>query len=163
MSKLMVRKLLVSLGLAILTALVLMGVIVSGITGLALADGTALSFGAIASHSGLMILCALVFVLGFVVTLVSSLLVPSRRRRYRSSGTAVEEDVDDGRERGVVKWFNIKKGFGFIAWDEGEDVFVHFRSIRGQGHRSLEEGQKVKFTVIQGDKGPQADDVSAVR
>lgn len=163
MSKLMVRKLLVSLGLAILTALVVMGVILSGVSGLALADGTALSFGAITSHSGLMTLCGLLFVWGFVSTFAASLLVPSRRRRYRSSGTAVEEDVDDGRERGVVKWFNIKKGFGFIAWEEGEDVFVHFRSIRGQGHRSLEEGQKVKFTVIQGDKGPQADDVSAVR
>ncbi|WP_028294781.1 cold-shock protein [Oceanobacter kriegii] len=85
------------------------------------------------------------------------------RRRQRSSGTMVEEDVDDGRERGVVKWFNVKKGFGFITWDEGEDVFVHFRSIRGQGHRSLTEGQRVKFTVVRGDKGPQAEDVSAVR
>ena len=74
-----------------------------------------------------------------------------------------ESDVEDGRERGVVKWFNVKKGFGFITWDEGEDVFVHFRSIRGQGHRSLTEGQRVKFSVVRGQKGPQAEDVSAVR
>ncbi|KZZ45627.1 hypothetical protein A3759_19605, partial [Thalassolituus sp. HI0120] len=68
----------------------------------------------------------------FVISLVSAQLVPARRRRYRGSGTIVENDVEDGRERGVVKWFNVKKGFGFITWDEGEDVFVHFRSIRGQ-------------------------------
>ncbi|KZZ41059.1 hypothetical protein A3759_02385 [Thalassolituus sp. HI0120] len=99
----------------------------------------------------------------FVISLVSAQLVPARRRRYRGSGTIVENDVEDGRERGVVKWFNVKKGFGFITWDEGEDVFVHFRSIRGQGHRSLTEGQRVKFTVVRGQKGPQAEDVSAIR
>ena len=100
---------------------------------------------------------------GFVISFVSAQLVPSRRRRYRGSGTVVERDVEDGRERGVVKWFNVKKGFGFITWDDGEDVFVHFRSIRGQGHRSLTEGQRVKFTVVRGQKGPQAEDVSAIR
>ena len=99
----------------------------------------------------------------FVISLVSAQLVPARRRRYRGSGTIVENDVEDGRERGVVKWFNVKKGFGFITWDEGEDVFVHFRSIRGQGHRSLTEGQRVKFTVVRRQKGPQAEDVSAIR
>ena len=99
----------------------------------------------------------------FVISLVSAQLVPARRRRYRGSGTIVENDVEDGRERGVVKWFNVKKGFGFITWDEGEDVFVHFRSIRGQGHRSLTEGQRVKFPVVRGQKGPQAEDVSAIR
>ncbi|WP_420589889.1 cold-shock protein [Bacterioplanoides sp.] len=102
-------------------------------------------------------------VAGFVISLVSAQLVPARRRRYRGSGTIVENDVEDGRERGVVKWFNVKKGFGFITWDQGEDVFVHFRSIRGQGHRSLTEGQRVKFTVVRGQKGPQAEDVSAIR
>ncbi|MBQ0726656.1 MAG: cold shock domain-containing protein, partial [Thalassolituus oleivorans] len=96
-------------------------------------------------------------VLTFLISLGSAFLVPSRRRRQRSSGTIVESDVEDGRERGVVKWFNVKKGFGFITWDEGEDVFVHFRSIRGQGHRSLTEGQRVKFSVVRGQKGPQAE------
>lgn len=98
----------------------------------------------------------------FVSTLLVQMLGGSRKRA-RNAGTVVEEDVEDGRERGVVKWFNVKKGFGFITWDRGEDVFVHFRSIRGQGHRSLAEGQRVKFTVVRGDKGPQAEDVSAVR
>jgi CspA family cold shock protein len=66
------------------------------------------------------------------------------------------------REDGVVKWFNVTKGFGFITRDSGEDVFVHFRSIRGEGHRSLQDGQKVSFNVIESDKGIQADDVTVV-
>ncbi len=66
------------------------------------------------------------------------------------------------RETGTVKWFNESKGFGFIEREQGEDVFVHFRSIRGEGFKTLSEGQKVEFTVTQGDKGPQADDVVAL-
>ncbi|TSA49902.1 cold-shock protein [archaeon] len=64
------------------------------------------------------------------------------------------------RETGTVKWFNDAKGFGFIERNEGEDIFVHFSAIRGEGFRSLNEGQKVEFTVTQGDKGPQAQDVT---
>lgn len=61
---------------------------------------------------------------------------------------------------GTVKWFNDAKGFGFIQQDDGgPDVFVHFRSIRGNGFKSLMEGQKVEYTVTQGQKGPQADNV----
>lgn len=82
---------------------------------------------------------------------------------YRRGGTTVEEDVEDGRERGEVKWFNVKKGFGFITRSNGDDVFVHFRSIRGQGHRSLAEGQKVKFNLVDGQKGLQAEDVSLIK
>jgi len=66
------------------------------------------------------------------------------------------------RETGTVKWFNNSKGFGFIARDHGEDVFVHFRAIVGDGYRSLEEGQRVEFTVTQGQKGPQAENVVVV-
>ncbi|MCD6136911.1 cold-shock protein [Candidatus Bipolaricaulota bacterium] len=66
------------------------------------------------------------------------------------------------RETGTVKWFNESKGFGFIEREQGEDVFVHFRSIRGEGFKTLSEGQKVEFTVTQGEKGPQADDVVAL-
>jgi CspA family cold shock protein len=59
---------------------------------------------------------------------------------------------------GTVKWFDDAKGFGFIQQDEGgPDVFVHFRSIQGNGFKSLMEGQKVEYTVTQGQKGPQAD------
>jgi len=65
------------------------------------------------------------------------------------------------RETGIVKWFNDAKGFGFISRESGEDVFVHFRAIQGQGFKSLKEGQKVTFTVIEGQKGLQADAVEA--
>jgi CspA family cold shock protein len=63
------------------------------------------------------------------------------------------------RETGTVKWFNATKGFGFIQRDNGGDVFVHYSGISGNGYRSLEEGQRVEFTVVQGDKGPQAQNV----
>lgn len=66
------------------------------------------------------------------------------------------------RETGTVKWFNNSKGYGFIEREQGDDVFVHFRAISGDGYRSLEEGQKVEFTVTQGQKGLQAEDVSIV-
>lgn len=63
------------------------------------------------------------------------------------------------RETGTVKWFNTSKGFGFISRDAGDDIFVHFRAIRGEGHRILVEGQRVEFSVMQRDKGLQAEDV----
>lgn len=66
------------------------------------------------------------------------------------------------RETGTVKWFNETKGFGFIQREQGEDVFVHYSSIRGDGFKSLTEGQKVEFILGQGQKGPQANDVVAV-
>ena len=66
------------------------------------------------------------------------------------------------RETGVVKWFNSSKGFGFITREGQEDVFVHYRSIRGEGYRALDEGQQVEFEVTQSDKGPQAQDVTAI-
>lgn len=67
--------------------------------------------------------------------------------------------VKGPRESGKVKWFNATKGFGFITRDQGDDVFVHYRSIRGEGHRTLREGQSVEFVVTKGDKGLQAEDV----
>ncbi|MGY4531140.1 CspA family cold shock protein [Pseudomonas sp. TE3786] len=63
------------------------------------------------------------------------------------------------RETGTVKWFNDSKGYGFIQRESGADVFVHYRAIRGEGHRSLNEGDRVEFAVIDGQKGPQAEDV----
>jgi CspA family cold shock protein len=61
---------------------------------------------------------------------------------------------------GTVKWFNAKKGFGFISDDEGNDVFVHFSALQMDGFKVLEEGEKVQFEVIKGDKGPQAANVT---
>ena len=64
---------------------------------------------------------------------------------------------------GTVRWFSNEKGFGFIAPDEGgDDLFVHYSAITGQGYKSLEENQRVSFVVSEGRKGPQADQVSVV-
>ena len=152
------------IGLALLCAVIVLVAFLLSFNSL-LGDLT-LSSGDVLADVMPLALPMIVFVAGLAGGLIAVFMAGGEsepRRRQRSSGTIVEEDVEDGRERGVVKWFNVKKGFGFITWDEGEDVFVHFRSIRGQGHRSLTEGQRVKFTVVRGDKGPQAEDVSAVR
>ena len=69
--------------------------------------------------------------------------------------------MSDARQTGTVKWFNDAKGFGFITPESGADLFVHFRSIVGSGFKSLQEGQKVTFKVVQGQKGLQADEVQA--
>ncbi len=63
---------------------------------------------------------------------------------------------------GTVKWFNDSKGFGFIEQDEGKDVFVHHSAIQAQGFKSLEEGQRVRFNVVEGDKGLAAENVVVV-
>lgn len=64
------------------------------------------------------------------------------------------------RETGIVKWFNATKGYGFITRDSGGDVFVHYSAINSEGYRSLEEGQRVRFEIIEGKKGLQAQEVT---
>lgn len=64
------------------------------------------------------------------------------------------------REQGTVKWFNESKGYGFITKADGSDIFVHFSSINSEGFKTLKEGQKVEFVVAEGDKGPQAKEVT---
>ena len=66
------------------------------------------------------------------------------------------------RIQGTIKWFNSTKGFGFIAREDGPDVFVHYSAIKGTGYRSLDEGQRVEFTLEQGPKGLQASNVVAL-
>ena len=67
------------------------------------------------------------------------------------------------QETGIVKWFNGSKGYGFIERESGDgDVFVHYSAINSMGFRSLDEGQRVQFTVVQGEKGPQAQDVNII-
>jgi cold shock protein len=67
-----------------------------------------------------------------------------------------------GMPKGRVKWFNDKKGYGFLERDEGDDVFVHYSAIEGEGFRTLYEGQEVEFEITEGPKGPQASKVSLV-
>ncbi|OXM14801.1 cold-shock protein [Paenibacillus herberti] len=62
-------------------------------------------------------------------------------------------------QQGTVKWFNAEKGFGFIEVEGGEDVFVHFSAIQSEGFRTLDEGQRVEFNVVAGNRGPQAENV----
>jgi CspA family cold shock protein len=66
------------------------------------------------------------------------------------------------KQQGTVKWFNGSKGYGFIEREDGEDLFVHYNSIISDGYRTLEEGQRVEFTVVQGEKGLQAQDVVVI-
>ena len=81
---------------------------------------------------------------------------------YKSSPASSSQSYDmTNRDTGTVKWFNTSKGFGFISRDSGDDIFVHFRAIRGEGHRVLVEGQRVEFSVMNRDKGLQAEDVIA--
>ncbi len=60
---------------------------------------------------------------------------------------------------GTVKWFNSEKGYGFITTDEGNDIFVHYSAIKEEGFKTLNEGEKVEFEVVEGDRGPQASNV----
>lgn len=101
---------------------------------------------------------ASLFSLIIIATAVAVHLAANLRLKSRYSSST--QDLGD-RETGTVKWFNTSKGFGFISRDSGDDIFVHFRAIRGEGHRVLVEGQRVEFAVMQRDKGLQAEDVIA--
>ena len=101
---------------------------------------------------------AKLWAISFVSILTASVL-SAKTSGSASSGSDVK--ISGDQERGTVKWFNAAKGFGFITRENGEDVFVHFRSIQGKGHRSLGEGQAVIFSVTEGDKGLQAVDVTS--
>ena len=101
---------------------------------------------------------AAVFVLLLVATSAVQVLSPGV-----APASAVLADIEnDDREIGEVKWFNVNKGYGFITRDNGDDVFVHFRAIRGKGHRTLAEGQKVRYHIVENERGLQADDVTVI-
>lgn len=100
------------------------------------------------------ILLSLLTVVAAVVLHLATNLQPATRSETPTGDMS-------NRETGTVKWFNTSKGFGFISRDSGDDIFVHFRAIRGEGHRVLVEGQRVEFSVMQRDKGLQAEDVIA--
>jgi CspA family cold shock protein len=94
-----------------------------------------------------------IFIPCAIVALISPAIIASGALFKASSGN---------REQGQVKWFNVSKGYGFVTRPSGEDIFVHFRSIRGDGRRVLREGQKIEYSVTDGEKGPQAEDVETL-
>jgi CspA family cold shock protein len=100
----------------------------------------------------------------FTIATISTAMIVGSGRDSRQSSVARTAprtlSGDANRDHGTVKWFNASKGFGFIVKDDGEEIFVHFRSIRGEGRRGLRDGQRVSFVVAQSDKGPQAEDVA---
>jgi len=102
-------------------------------------------------------------VLIFGTSLLSALITTKKsgsNSQINQPNPINSDNSDNSRETGTVKWFNTSKGFGFITRENGDDVFVHFRSIRGQGHRTLIEGQRVEFSITEGEKGLQAEDVA---
>lgn len=104
------------------------------------------------------------FSVATVATAIVVGLVPASRDvgaspRQPRQAAASKTGSAAGREQGTVKWFNSAKGFGFITRDDGDEIFVHFRSIRGEGRRSLQDGQRVAFHTASSNKGPQAEDV----
>ena len=90
----------------------------------------------------------------FIGVLISTCFVSATTNSY--------SEEYDLRETGSVKWFNVKKGYGFITRDQGDDIFVHYRNIEGAGRRSINDGERVSFIVIDGDKGLQADEVMTI-
>ena len=99
-------------------------------------------------------------VMFFAVSIVSALVPSNKGAKKVHFDQPNPLNSDNSRETGTVKWFNTNKGFGFITRENGDDVFVHFRSIQGQGHRTLTEGQRVEFSITEGEKGLQAEDVA---
>ncbi len=94
----------------------------------------------------------------FIAMVVRSLFGNGATSTSSSASTASGGDS----ETGTVKWFNVKKGYGFITRDQGDDVFVHYRNIQGSGRKVISDGQRVKFIVVDGDKGLQADEVETL-
>ena len=103
-----------------------------------------------------------ILVLAIVLTFIKNLArrSTSKSRKTKPAARSSGSSGSSNQTQGTVKWFNYKKGFGFIEQENGEDVFVHHRSIIGTGRKSLREGQKVLMDIVDGDKGLQAENVS---
>ncbi len=87
-------------------------------------------------------------------------VAPLRGERQNKVKRERENQVE--RIQGTVKWFNNAKGYGFLGRDGGADVFIHYSAITSEGYKSLQEGDKVEFEIVQGEKGPQAANVSKI-
>jgi CspA family cold shock protein len=83
-------------------------------------------------------------------------------RAFPGNSARIKEGANVERLKGTVKWFNNAKGYGFLGRDDGPDVFIHYSSITTEGYKSLQEGDKVEFEIVQGQKGPQAANVTKV-
>lgn len=137
-----------------------------------LANSTTFVLGSAQGIAAYIIALVIFTVAGFLAVSLSAKQKSATRSSSgsaaRSQGQSYNDDDDDdyddgspeGDEEGTVKWFNVKKGFGFIVRDSGDEIFVHFRAIRGRGRRVLRQGQLVRFNVVEADKGLQADNVS---
>ncbi len=138
-------------------------IIVSLVIAAAIASVTTLLQGNPLPDLPMLLACCLA---AFAAALVAARPAPAAGDRPAAAPKRSQADpspvIDDDAERqyGSVKWFNTSKGFGFIIKDDGEEIFVHFRSIRGEGRRGLKDGQRVSFVVVDSDKGPQAEDVT---
>ncbi len=109
------------------------------------------------------VLVAATVITALLVSIRPAAAVAAPGRPLENSASVAENTPASGpRDEGEVKWFNVSKGFGFITKDDGEEIFVHFRSIRGEGRRGLREGQRVSFVETRTEKGPQAEDVDAL-
>ena len=96
-----------------------------------------------------------------IVAIFAACLIASLGGNNSTSSSSSDESTSGDFESGTVKWFNVKKGYGFITRDRGDDVFVHYRNIEGDGRRSVRDGERVSFIVVNGDKGLQAEEVTA--
>ena len=117
-----------------------------------------LSLGSISPVVAYLIAFVVFAVVAFIATRLATLGQGSRASKP-SKPKKKARGSDSNAEEGTVKWFNVKKGFGFITRDSGGDVFVHFRAIEGEGRRALRQGQRVRYTVVEAEKGLQANDV----
>ncbi|MEQ6884382.1 cold shock domain-containing protein [Salicola sp. Rm-C-2C1-2] len=116
-------------------------------------------------QSGFLVDYLLAYALFVIVALVASGLAirtAGGQQEQAAQGKRSARKKGKDTEEGTVKWFNVKKGFGFITRDSGGDVFVHFRAIQGEGRRVLRQGQRVSYTVVEAEKGLQANDVTTL-
>ena len=98
--------------------------------------------------------------LGFLLACIATAI--ANYKLFLTKHGHIEPKRKGLKAEGVVKWFNINKGFGFITQENGEDIFVHYRSIQGHGRKKLMEGQRVSYRVVDSDRGLQADDVEVL-
>jgi CspA family cold shock protein len=142
----------------IITKKILVSLVITIILYLAL---TAINGGNFVPASAENFMSLVILFIGIYVSTVGTYSSTSKSSSSKKSGKSASKASDDSEE-GSVKWFNVKKGYGFITRDQGDDVFVHYRNLEGKGRRSIAEGQRVSFIVVDGDKGLQAEEVEVI-